>query len=151
MRDCQKKLNIPSVRVSFIQRHFASPAYKEIKLTWVTTSWAKHRASTASWCLLPQRRCCQHPSLLYSKPFIFQQPLPSPCQTSSESDLLLESFGVCHGPAYTTCGLGSSSISPLCLEPHLPTPVPRPRFGGKEQKGTLLNSKPPPRSRLGHR
>lgn len=55
VQDCQEKLNISSIRVSlsFIQKHFASPAHRGLKLPWVTTSWVKHRASTTSWCSLP--------------------------------------------------------------------------------------------------
>ena len=68
MQDCQKKLNIPSIRVSFIQKHFVSPAHKELQLTWVTTSWVKHRASATSWRSLPQSCCRQHLSLPHIKP-----------------------------------------------------------------------------------
>lgn len=79
MQDCQKKLNIPSIRVSFIQKHFSSPSHKELKLTWLTASWDKHRASTTSWCSLPRSCCCccQHVMLLHIKTFS-----PAACSNS---------------------------------------------------------------------
>lgn len=38
---CKTARKKASIRVSFIQKHFASPAHKELKLSWVTPSWAK--------------------------------------------------------------------------------------------------------------
>lgn len=71
MQDCQEKLSIPSIRLwlSFIQKHFASPAHKGLKLAWVATSWVQHKASATSLCSLPQRCCRQRLATPRIKPF----------------------------------------------------------------------------------
>lgn len=69
VQDCQEKANITSIRVSlsFIQKHFASPALRGLKSVWVT-SWVKK--SKHYLPMFPFPHCHrQHLTTSRTKPF----------------------------------------------------------------------------------